>query len=612
MSDPFDPYYTWLGIRPEEQPPNHYRLLGLHLFEDHLEAIEHAADRQTAHLRTLQTGQYAELSQRLLDEVAAAKRCLLEPEQKAAYDAMLWEQLDDQTDTAPAAGPKGWAANTPQAAILIEKKRSGWGPSHRQPWPVPSIVSILLAATAVAGAVLGGLWWPWPVRPELSEAVVIVPPEIVVPHSAGPRDPSPASSSSDAAGILSRDQWTDLLDRADLARDVVCGPWSRRGAAIRVGNPPDFAEQGFARIMFPAALEGNYDVEMEVTHEKTYSWASLLLPVGSQTCTMLLGVDEKAMLVNADDHVISGLPIPETDQVFEGRPKVVRVGVRLQGENATIEATADGKPLLQWTGQQRGLSSTANWVLPEGMRLGLGGCFATFHRVRLRPIGPLLASSASRREEVAKGESLPPNEWVEALQFANVDRGRVWGEWEQRGKELVARRALWTRDAGHPRLGLPVHVDGDYDLRVEFTRTEDDNMVGVVLPVGSYWAAVLVDEGPLNDKAAGIEQINGLGVRHNTTSKRSTGFLTNGRRYVVLCQVRTGGHRAQIEVFLNGQPFLHWKGPPKNLGYGSAWTLPEPRSVGLVASASSATFHSVHLRRISGQAVRVGPAGKTP
>ena len=28
MSDHFDPYYTWLGIPPEEQPPDHYRLIG--------------------------------------------------------------------------------------------------------------------------------------------------------------------------------------------------------------------------------------------------------------------------------------------------------------------------------------------------------------------------------------------------------------------------------------------------------------------------------------------------------------------------------------------------------------------------------------------------------
>ena len=29
VPDPFDPYYSWLAIPPEDQPPNHYQLLGL-------------------------------------------------------------------------------------------------------------------------------------------------------------------------------------------------------------------------------------------------------------------------------------------------------------------------------------------------------------------------------------------------------------------------------------------------------------------------------------------------------------------------------------------------------------------------------------------------------
>ena len=32
MAESFDPYESWLGIPPEDQPPNHYRLLGLKPF----------------------------------------------------------------------------------------------------------------------------------------------------------------------------------------------------------------------------------------------------------------------------------------------------------------------------------------------------------------------------------------------------------------------------------------------------------------------------------------------------------------------------------------------------------------------------------------------------
>ena len=89
----FDPYYKWLGIPPAEQPANHYRLLGINLFEDHPDVIESAADQRMVHLRPFQTGQHAAASQKLLNEVSGAKLCLLKPEKKAAYDARLRARL---------------------------------------------------------------------------------------------------------------------------------------------------------------------------------------------------------------------------------------------------------------------------------------------------------------------------------------------------------------------------------------------------------------------------------------------------------------------------------------------------------------------------------------
>jgi len=89
----FDPYRKWLGLPPEEQPPNHYRLLGVGLFESDPDAISNAADRQMAHVRTFQCGENADLSQRILNELAAARVCLLDARKKAAYDDQLRRQL---------------------------------------------------------------------------------------------------------------------------------------------------------------------------------------------------------------------------------------------------------------------------------------------------------------------------------------------------------------------------------------------------------------------------------------------------------------------------------------------------------------------------------------
>ncbi|MBN2474897.1 MAG: DUF4339 domain-containing protein [Pirellulales bacterium] len=89
----FDPYSTWLGIHVEEQPPNHYRLLGIRLLEDDPGVIENASDGRMLHLRNHQTGQHWQLAQKLLNEIAAARICLLNPERKAAYDQPLRREL---------------------------------------------------------------------------------------------------------------------------------------------------------------------------------------------------------------------------------------------------------------------------------------------------------------------------------------------------------------------------------------------------------------------------------------------------------------------------------------------------------------------------------------
>ena len=39
MSEAFDPYHRWLGISPKDQPPDHYRLLGIEQFESDLRVI---------------------------------------------------------------------------------------------------------------------------------------------------------------------------------------------------------------------------------------------------------------------------------------------------------------------------------------------------------------------------------------------------------------------------------------------------------------------------------------------------------------------------------------------------------------------------------------------
>ena len=107
MSEDFDPYRMWLGIPTEEQPPHHYRLLGVGPFEADPDVVQEAADRQMAHVQKHKLGRYSQISQKLLNELSAAKICLLTPDKKRAYDAALRPRL--QPKAAPAAAPMATA-----------------------------------------------------------------------------------------------------------------------------------------------------------------------------------------------------------------------------------------------------------------------------------------------------------------------------------------------------------------------------------------------------------------------------------------------------------------------------------------------------------------------
>ena len=114
MSEAFDPYRKWLGIPPQHQPPHHYRLLGIEAFESDPDVIANAADGRMAQVKTFQTGKNSEASQRILNELAAAKVCLLNPEKKADYDRRLREAIRAEQAAQSPAPPMPTAAHTRQ------------------------------------------------------------------------------------------------------------------------------------------------------------------------------------------------------------------------------------------------------------------------------------------------------------------------------------------------------------------------------------------------------------------------------------------------------------------------------------------------------------------
>jgi len=89
MATQIDVYKDWLQIPDPERPLNHYQLLRLKKFEDDAAKIRANYRKMNAHVRKYAAGDFAQLSQDLLNELAKAMLCLTDRARKEEYDASL-------------------------------------------------------------------------------------------------------------------------------------------------------------------------------------------------------------------------------------------------------------------------------------------------------------------------------------------------------------------------------------------------------------------------------------------------------------------------------------------------------------------------------------------
>jgi len=226
MAEAFDPYLTWLGIRDPQRPPNYYRLLGVDLFEDDPNVLTHAADRQMAHVRTFQTGKYSALSQRLLNELAAAKLCLLNPQKKAEYDAQLRRQLPKagRAGAQPPPVPPATGCPSPAVAPLrsLDTEPAGYLADESSPVLTCAVVTLIATILTFGGLILLATIQDRPGRrppaagpaPQVTEPApqtnTPLQPEVTEPDSSQqeppepetpePETPEPETPESDVAG----------------------------------------------------------------------------------------------------------------------------------------------------------------------------------------------------------------------------------------------------------------------------------------------------------------------------------------------------------------------------------------------------------------------------
>ena len=126
----------------------------------------------------------------------------------------------------------------------------------------------------------------------------------------------------------------------------------------------------------------------------------------------------------------------------------------------------------------------------------------------------------------------PTGEWVDLLEWSEgVDWAPRGIDWNANVEGKPTKAGIRLKGASGVALPLPVIVDGDFDLDVEFTRNSGDDM-SIVFPVGMHTMALVL----AGNRFDLVGKIDGHWTDGNPTMK-SPGRTVNGKRHRVKINV---------------------------------------------------------------------------
>ena len=421
MAEAFDPYHKWLGIGPEERPANHYRLLAIREFESDPDVIDSAADRQMSHVRSFQTGAHSADSQRLLNELSAARLCLLTPAKKAAYDEQLRRLLAALSagdvvqprpeNVPPPPPPPAIGDKTEVLSDIVASSPGRWHQpvvAKAQSWQGPLIAGL------VTTAIILGLWVLYRVvsqeatsddaakqasaresskdRQEdarQAEAVKQEKPHRpeTAPKPVQPRQPpTPGDRQPVVASVLPANPWVELLSGVNVHRARIDGDWQRVRGGIAMGR-----RWGTSRLQVPAGMTGGYEADLvfrQTDGEDSVLW---IFPVGTTHCTFYLVDSSKDDYAKSGLGDIQGRGASNNGTGFRAkferdRDYTLRLLVRPFAAKSSIQVFLDRDRVVNWEGPQSALSTQDEWTIPQSGAFGLAGSdvAVTFKSLRVR------------------------------------------------------------------------------------------------------------------------------------------------------------------------------------------------------------------------------------
>lgn len=564
----FDPYYKWLAILPKDQPPTHYRLLGLEPFESDLDVIEGAADRAMTFVRQYQAGEHAALAAKLLNEVAAARLCLLKATSKAEYDAKLRLKL---AKSQKALEDESTFAIDDELSELVSAKKTS-GRSRRKKSKPARGYWIATGISVVAGFLIvamfvtrGGHRPPNHETTQGTEGTKRTDGNKVADQPVSNLDSAtkpvekPASANAGSTIPLVESKLIaepagpaiDLFRSIEKNRDLISGSWTREGTSL-VGTPN-------SKIYLPETVPADYQLRFNVTRESGKESFVVGFPMEGRTGTIAFdsygggysGLYIDGRTPNANCTTRQGMVFRNS----EASTVVITV------HPGHLHATVNDVTIVNWYGQSNRLVAFAD----EGMTNRETPFLVTYgsnYRIDSAAMIPIKPEPAAAR--IAKLDKE-----IELIPILDTDRDAEKGVW------AISKNILHSPEAfgQFGRFSLPAVVPDEYTLsmNVEIDPSARGRQVLVVgLPTKESCCTIPM----VNDDCIGIEKIDGN--RWNANETRQGGpYLFPGRSATLACTVTRRGIRMEVD----GRTVIDWTGDLKRLSLQEDWAPIDARKI---------------------------------
>ncbi len=149
----------------------------------------------------------------------------------------------------------------------------------------------------------------------------------------------------------------------------------------------------------------------------------------------------------------------------------------------------------------------------------------------------------------------------------------------------------------------PVKIDGNYNVKIKFTKTSGRGAPVFVLPVADTrvtFALNMVNFGGTGE-LAGLSDVAGKNLFENET--RREGAIQEDRAYLLdaVVKIETDGN-ASIAITLDGKPYLTWKGKKSDLKASDLTRLSGEKTMGFGIIDGSISIAQAKLKMLTGKA----------